>query len=303
MSKSNPVVDRARILLSRGARGRGLPSQLPRQLPHVPSGSPAIDLLISGGDAEWVDTHPPCPGFPRRRITEVTGGESSGKTTLCLRAAASVQRAGGSVLYVSYGVPLDLSYAEKIGVTLDPTFKLVAPDSTEDGFRAMFAGIAAGASLVINDSISLAVPERTRDQSLTTHDPFAATSTLSHLLPKVCEWLGKYPTTGSGAARKTDTGHPGTALLVTTNDPHGCKALKFYTTLRLQVTVTSVDPNPRTYDVRLVKSKITGHQGCEIRMAADGSAILEHDQMPPLGDTSDNPVSADELDAMFEGTS
>ena len=70
-------------------------------LPHVPSGSTLINLLIGGSPA--TDGHGcVCPGYPRKRITEIYGPESSGKTTTALAAIADCQKRGGVAMFIDF---------------------------------------------------------------------------------------------------------------------------------------------------------------------------------------------------------
>src|SRR4051812_23096056 len=103
----------------------------------VSTGSFSVDMLIGGSktlDGKGVI----CPGFPRRRITEVYGAESSGKTTLLISAMVQAQKAGGKALLIDFEHSLDLSYAQKLGLSLDEEKILVyQPDNMEAGFNVM----------------------------------------------------------------------------------------------------------------------------------------------------------------------
>ena len=86
-----------------------------KQVPHISTGSLSVDYLIGGSPAK--NGEPICPGFPRRRITEVFGPESSGKTTLLLSAIVQAQRAGGCAFFIDFEHSLDHNYAKKVGVS------------------------------------------------------------------------------------------------------------------------------------------------------------------------------------------
>ena len=109
----------------------------PSTMAHVPSGTIVVDNLI-GGSKSQDGKGQVCPGYPRRKITEIYGPESSGKTTLALAAVAQVQRAGGTVLYLDFEHALHHGYAKQIGVKFDKTFILVAPETLEDGLKSMW---------------------------------------------------------------------------------------------------------------------------------------------------------------------
>ena len=92
-------------------------------MPHLPSGSTIIDLLIGGSKARDGGGYT-CPGYPRRRITEVYGAESSGKTTIALAAIADCQRKGGVAMFLDFEHALHHGYAKTIGVDFSPEHKL-----------------------------------------------------------------------------------------------------------------------------------------------------------------------------------
>ena len=112
----------------------------------VSSGSLAIDKALGIG------------GYPRGRIVEIYGPESSGKTTVALHAVAEVQRQGGTAAYIDAENALDPQYAEALGVYIDDLL-LSQPDSGEEGLEIADALISSGAvDLVIVDSVAALVP-------------------------------------------------------------------------------------------------------------------------------------------------
>ncbi|MBS6420463.1 MAG: aminotransferase class V-fold PLP-dependent enzyme, partial [Limosilactobacillus reuteri] len=113
----------------------------------VSSGSLAIDKALGIG------------GYPRGRIVEIYGPESSGKTTVALHAVAEVQRQGGTAAYIDAENALDPQYAEALGVNIDDLL-LSQPDSGEEGLEIADALISSGAvDLVIVDSVAAMVGE------------------------------------------------------------------------------------------------------------------------------------------------
>ena len=112
----------------------------------VSSGSLAIDKALGIG------------GYPRGRIVEIYGPESSGKTTVALHAVAEVQRQGGTAAYIDAENALDPQYAEALGVNINDLL-LSQPDSGEEGLEIADALISSGAvDLVIVDSVAALVP-------------------------------------------------------------------------------------------------------------------------------------------------
>ncbi|MDP3277803.1 MAG: recombinase RecA [Deltaproteobacteria bacterium] len=113
----------------------------------VSSGSVALDRALG------------CGGYPRGRIVEVYGPESSGKTTLTLHAIAEVQRAGGIAAFIDAEHALDVNYARSIGVDLG-TLLVSQPDTGEQALEIADALIRSGAvSLIVIDSVAALVPK------------------------------------------------------------------------------------------------------------------------------------------------
>ena len=135
-------------------------------LPHIPTGSVTIDYLLGGNPNKFgVRT---CPGLPRGRIVQAYGHESCGKTTLALTVAASVCKAGGTVVFIDYENAISVGYAASLGVPVeDPSrFLLSQPNTLEDGFKIIYAMASAGVDLIVIDSIGAAIPETVAETSL-----------------------------------------------------------------------------------------------------------------------------------------
>jgi recombination protein RecA len=140
--------------------------------PHISTGSLVLDNLIGG---------PPnkhgvvcCPGWPRGRISNIWGHESSGKTTVALTAAAWCGRMTHpdgrpfTTVFIDWENAIDPTYAEALGVPImDPErFMLQQPVTLEDGFRTAMVAIKAGVDLLIFDSVGAGTPEATFGQSM-----------------------------------------------------------------------------------------------------------------------------------------
>ena len=98
-------------------------------------------------------------GWPRGRLVEIYGPESSGKTTLTLQAIAEVQARGGTCAFVDAEHALDPSYARKLGVDLD-SLLVSQPDSGEQALEILEGRVRSGAvDLVVVDSVAALVPE------------------------------------------------------------------------------------------------------------------------------------------------
>lgn len=116
------------------------------QISTVSSGSLALDSALGVG------------GYPRGRIIEVYGPESSGKTTVALHAIASVQKQGGTAAFIDAEHALDPKYAQALGVNIDELL-LSQPDTGEQGLNIAEALVSSGAiDIVVVDSVAALVP-------------------------------------------------------------------------------------------------------------------------------------------------
>ena len=112
----------------------------------VPTGSLALDVALGVG------------GYPRGRIIECYGPESSGKTTVALHAIAEVQKRGGMAAFIDAEHALDPDYAAKLGVNVDELL-LSQPDTGEQGLEIADALVASGAiDIIVIDSVAALVP-------------------------------------------------------------------------------------------------------------------------------------------------
>jgi len=110
------------------------------------SGSLALDIALGAG------------GYPKGRIVEIYGPESSGKTTVALHAAAQAQKEGGTVAFIDAEHALDPMYAKALGVNIDELL-LSQPDSGEQGLEIAEKLINSGAiDLIVIDSVAALVP-------------------------------------------------------------------------------------------------------------------------------------------------
>ena len=113
----------------------------------VSSGSIALDAALGIG------------GYPKGRIIEIFGPESSGKTTIALTAIAEVQKNGGTAAFIDAEHALDPSYAKNIGVNVEDLL-ISQPDTGEQGLNIATALVKSGAiDIIVIDSVAALVPE------------------------------------------------------------------------------------------------------------------------------------------------
>jgi len=117
----------------------------------VPSGSLALDAALGIG------------GYPRGRVIEIYGPESSGKTTLALHAIAEAQKLGGTCAFVDAEHALDISYAGKLGVQVDDLL-VSQPDSGEQALEVVDMLTRSGAlDIIVVDSVAALTPKAELD--------------------------------------------------------------------------------------------------------------------------------------------
>lgn len=191
-----------------------------QQISTIPSGSLALDVALGVG------------GYPRGRIVEVYGPESSGKTTVALHAVAEVQKQGGTAAFIDAENALDPQYAENLGVNIDELL-LSQPDTGEQGLEIADALVSSGAiDIVVVDSVAALVPRAEIDGEMgDTHVGLQA-RLMSQALRKLSGSINKTKTIAffiNQIREKVGVmfGSPETTP--------GGRALKFYSTVRLEV--------------------------------------------------------------------
>ncbi len=191
-----------------------------RKVSTIPSGSLTLDAALGVG------------GYPRGRIIEIYGPESSGKTTVALHAIAEVQAQGGQAAFIDAEHALDPAYAHKLGVNIDELL-LSQPDTGEQALEIAEALVRSGAvDIIVVDSVAALVPKAEIEGEMGDAHVGLQARLMSQALRKL-----------SGAINKSNTiaifinqirekvgvmfGNPETTP--------GGRALKFYSTIRLEV--------------------------------------------------------------------
>jgi len=117
-----------------------------REIESFPTGSPSLDIALGIG------------GYPRGRVIEIYGPESSGKTTLTLHAIAELQRQGGVAAFIDAEHALDVGYARRLGVNVEDLL-VSQPDTGEQALEIADVLLRSGAiDLVVIDSVAALVP-------------------------------------------------------------------------------------------------------------------------------------------------
>ncbi|KUG51419.1 MULTISPECIES: recombinase RecA [Kocuria] len=186
----------------------------------IPTGSIALDVALGTG------------GFPRGRVVEIYGPESSGKTTVALHAVASVQRAGGIAAFIDAEHALDPVYAQKLGVDID-NLLVSQPDTGEQALEIMDMLVGSGSiDIVVVDSVAALVPKAEIEGEMGDSHVGLQARLMSQALRKITGRLSHSNTTAIFINQLREKigvmfGSPETTT--------GGKALKFYASVRVDV--------------------------------------------------------------------
>lgn len=190
------------------------------EISTVPSGSIALDIALGVG------------GYPRGRIIEIYGPESSGKTTVALHAIAEAQKKGGVAAFIDAEHALDPKYARAIGVNVDELL-LSQPDTGEQGLEIADALISSGAiDILVIDSVAALVPRAEIEGEMGDSHMGLQARLMSQALRKLSGSINKTKTIAIFINQIREKigimfGNPETTP--------GGRALKFYSTVRLEV--------------------------------------------------------------------
>ena len=194
----------------------------PIKVEAVSSGSLAIDSALGIG------------GYPKGRIVEVYGPESSGKTTIALHAIAEVQKTGGIAAFIDAENALDIEYAKALGVDFTPgKFFLSQPDSGEQALDIAEKLILSGAiDIIVIDSVAALVPKAEIDGVMGANHIGLQARLMSQALRKLTGQINKANTIALFINQlREKVGVMFGSPEVTT----GGRALKFYSTVRIDV--------------------------------------------------------------------
>src|SRR6187399_1852742 len=212
----------------------------------VSSGSLSLDAALGVG------------GYPRGRVIEIFGPESSGKTTLSLHAIAEAQKLGGTSAFVDAEHALDAIYAQKIGVDLD-NLLVSQPDNGEQALEIAEVLIRSGAvDIVVVDSVAALVPRAELEGDMGDAQMGLQARLMSQALRKLTGIVSKSKTTLIFINQIREKigvmfGNPETTT--------GGRALKFYSSVRVDVRrIASIKDGDQVIGgrtrVKIVKNKV-----------------------------------------------
>ncbi|MGL5042654.1 MAG: recombinase RecA [Culicoidibacterales bacterium] len=204
--------------------GKGAVMRLGDHPPKIVSAISTGSLLLD--DALGVG------GFPKGRIVEIYGPESSGKTTVALHAIAEVQKVGGVAAFIDAEHALDPDYAQKVGVNVDDLL-VSQPDTGEQALEIADALVHSGAvDIIVVDSVAALVPQAEIEGDMGASHVGLQARLMSQALRKLTGTISKVGTITIFINQLREKvgvmyGNPETTP--------GGRALKFYSSIRLDV--------------------------------------------------------------------
>jgi len=212
----------------------------------IPTGSISLDIATGVG------------GYPRGRVIEIFGPESSGKTTLALHAIAEAQRLGGVAAFIDAEHALDVNYASKLGVDIE-NLLISQPDTGEQALEVTETLVRSGAvDIIVIDSVAALVPKAEIEGEMGESLPGLQARLMSQALRKLTASISKSQTVVifiNQLRQKIGVmfGNPETTP--------GGTALKFYASMRLDIRKTDTlkegqDTTGGRVRVKIVKNKV-----------------------------------------------
>jgi recombination protein RecA len=216
------------------------------QIPVIPTGSLGLDLALGVG------------GYPRGRVIEIYGPESSGKTTLAIHAIAEAQKMGGIAAFIDAEHAFDKFYAEKLGVDMDQML-ISQPDNGEQALEIADQLIRSSAiDIIVIDSVAALTPKAEIEGDMGDSRVGLQARLMSQALRKLTATINKTNTTCIFINQLREKigvmfGNPETTT--------GGNALKFYASIRIDIRkVTAIKDGEEVVGsqtrVKVVKNKV-----------------------------------------------
>ncbi len=243
----------------------------------IPTGSLALDQALGIG------------GYPKGRIIEIYGPESSGKTTLALHAIAECQKQGGRCAFIDAENAIDPVYAKNLGVDIDELI-LSQPDSGEQALEITEILIKSGAiDLVVIDSVAALVPQAELDGEMGDSSIGLQARLMSKAMRKLAGVMNRSNTTAIFINQLREKvgilfGNPETTP--------GGRALKFYASVRLDVRKgealkTGTDVVGNSTKIKVVKNKVAPPFKTAVVSIIFGEGISHTDEVISLAVEND----------------
>ena len=240
----------------------------------IPTGSILLDQALGVG------------GYPKGRIIEIYGPESSGKTTLALEAVGQAQKKGGRAAYIDAEHSIDPEYAKKLGVNIDDLI-LSQPDSGEQALEICEMLAQSNAlDLIVVDSVAALVPQAELDGVMSDNQVGLQARLMSKGMRKIAGVLAK---THCSVIFINQLREKVGVLYGNPETTTGGRALKFYATIRLDIRRAEAIKEGanvigNTVKVKVVKNKVAPpFKSCIIEMIF-GQGISREGEILDLGE-------------------
>ena len=248
-----------------------------REIDVISSGSIALDVALGIG------------GYPKGRIIEIYGPESSGKTTFALHAIAEAQKAGGKAAFIDAENSLDPQYAARLGVDINELL-LSQPDNGEQALEITEALVRSGAiSVIVIDSVAALVPKAEIEGEMGDAQVGLQARLMSKALRKLAGVINKTNTIAIFINQLREK------VGVAYGNPEvtpGGRALKFYSSIRLDIRRSEqiklgADIVGNKVKVKVVKNKMAPpFKTCEVDIMY-GTGISHEGELIDLGSQAD----------------